>query len=35
VKVIQAKGRDDGTAAVKTYFRRTITRFEQTTEERT
>lgn len=32
VKVIQAKGRDDGTGAVKTYFRRAITRFEQTTE---
>lgn len=29
VKVIQAKGRDDGTSAVKTYFRRAVTRFEQ------
>ncbi len=29
VKVIQAKGRDDGTGAVRTYFRRAITRFEQ------
>lgn len=29
VRVIQAKGRDDGTGAVKMHFRRAITRFEQ------
>ena len=29
VKAIQAKGRDDGTGSVRTYFRRAITRFEQ------